>query len=73
MCTGGGLFRQNLTLNLNDVKSVKTKKPFGTLDLHGLSNTNTQPLSGGISFSMGGFNRLNTALIDDSIPLERQG
>lgn len=55
------------------MKSVKTKKPFGTLDLHGLSNTSTQPLSGGINFNIGGFNRLNTALIDDTIPLERQG
>ncbi|CRK90037.1 CLUMA_CG003761, isoform A, partial [Clunio marinus] len=72
---GGGVFRQNLTLNLNDTKSAKTKKPFGTLDLHGLTDTGNLSArsSGGISFNAGGFNRLNMALIDDTIPLERQG
>jgi hypothetical protein len=73
---GGGLFRQNLTLNLNDTKSAKTKKPFGTLDLHGLTdagNLSSRSSGGGMSFNAGGFNRLNMALIDDTIPLERQG
>lgn len=72
---GGALFRQNLTLNLNDAKSSKAKKPFGTLDLHGLTDAGnlSSRSSGGISFNAGGFNRLNMALIDDTIPLERQG
>lgn len=72
---GGSLFRQNLTLNLNDAK-VKTKKPFGTLDLHGLTDSGgnlSSRSSAGMSFNVGGFNRLNMALIDDTIPLERQG
>lgn len=74
-CVGGGVFRQNLTLNLNDAKPTKTKKPFGTLDLHGLTDAGnlSSRSSGGMSFNAGGFNRLNMALIDDSIPLERQG
>lgn len=74
--SGGSLFRQNLTLNLNDSKAAKVKKPFGTLDLHGLSSTGgnlSSRSSAGFSFNVGGFNRLNMALIDDSIPLERQG
>jgi hypothetical protein len=64
-----------LTLNLNDTKSVKMKKPFGTLDLHGLTDGGnlSSRSSGGMSFNTGGFNRLNMALIDDTIPLERQG
>ncbi|KAG5672020.1 hypothetical protein PVAND_002182 [Polypedilum vanderplanki] len=72
---GGSLFRQNLTLNLNDAKASKMKKkPFGTLDLHGLTDSgNISRSSIGMSFNVGGFNRLNMALIDDSIPLERQG
>ena len=55
---------------------VRTKKPFGTLDLQGLSDSGgnfSSRSSAGISFNVGGFNRLNMALIDDSIPLERQG
>ncbi|KAL7021283.1 hypothetical protein ACKWTF_011822 [Chironomus riparius] len=73
---GGSLFRQNLTLNLNDSKPAKVKKPFGTLDLHGLSTASgnlSSRSSAAISFNVGGFNRLNMALIDDSISLERQG
>lgn len=76
---GGGMFRQNLTLNLNDTKGSKLiKKPFGTLDLHGLTDASNlggaaRSLGGGLSFNAGGFNRLNMKLIDDSIPLERQG
>lgn len=73
--SGGSLFRQNLTLNLNDAKA-RTKKPFGTLDLHGLTDSGgnlSSRSSATMSFNIGGFNRLNMALIDDSIPLERQG
>jgi hypothetical protein len=51
------------------------KKPFGTLDLHGLTDSGnlSSRSSAGMSFNVGGFNRLNMALIDDTIPLERQG
>jgi hypothetical protein len=45
------------------------------LDLHGLTDAGnlSSRSSGGMSFNAGGFNRLNMALIDDTIPLERQG
>lgn len=42
------------------------KKPFGTLDLHGLSGDPA-------SLHFGGYNRVNMDLIDASIPLDRQG
>jgi hypothetical protein len=40
--------------------------------LHGLTDGGSRS-SATMSFNVGGFNRLNMALIDDSIPLERQG
>lgn len=51
---------------------MKTKKPFGTLELHGLPDGENMS-NRSFTFNVGGFNRLNMALIDVTIPLERQG
>lgn len=59
------LFRQNLTLNLNE--SRQATKQFGSLDLRGLSSTKELNMN----LSQGYVTAVD--LIDVTIPLERQG
>uniref|UniRef100_A0A1I8MI17 SH2 domain-containing adapter protein D n=1 Tax=Musca domestica TaxID=7370 RepID=A0A1I8MI17_MUSDO len=59
------IFRQNLTLNLNEPRQTNNK--FGSLDLRGLSNNKELNLN----LNQGFANAVD--LIDVSIPLERQG
>nr|XP_013101135.1 unnamed protein product [Stomoxys calcitrans] len=59
------IFRQNLTLNLNEPRQANNK--FGSLDLRGLSNNKELNLN----LNQGFTNAVD--LIDVSIPLERQG
>lgn len=59
------IFRQNLTLNLNEPRQSNNK--FGSLDLRGLSNNKELNLN----LNQGFANAVD--LIDVSIPLERQG
>ncbi|XP_061400814.1 probable serine/threonine-protein kinase DDB_G0282963 [Musca vetustissima] len=59
------MFRQNLTLNLNEPRQTNNK--FGSLDLRGLSNNKELNLN----LNQGFANAVD--LIDVSIPLERQG
>lgn len=60
------IFRQNLTLNLNEPRQANNK--FGSLDLRGLS-TNNKELN--LNLNQGFATAVD--LIDVSIPLERQG
>lgn len=60
------MFRQNLTLNLNEPRQANNK--FGSLDLRGLS-TNNKELN--LNLNQGFTTAVD--LIDVSIPLERQG
>ncbi|XP_055380418.1 hybrid signal transduction histidine kinase A-like [Condylostylus longicornis] len=65
----GNLFRQNLTLNFNEIKSANNHK-FGSLDLRGAPNLkglNLNLSSSGIGYQSA------VDLIDVTIPLERQG
>jgi hypothetical protein len=58
------MFRQNLTLNFNEIKPAKK---FGTLDLQSIQQTKALNLPFDI-------NKTSVVdLIDASIPLERQG
>ncbi|XP_075157487.1 SH2 domain-containing adapter heavyweight [Haematobia irritans] len=59
------MFRQNLTLNLNEPRQTNNK--FGSLDLRGISNNKELNLN----LNQGFANAVD--LIDVSIPLERQG
>ncbi|ALC49203.1 CG43921 [Drosophila busckii] len=59
------LFRQNLTLNLNEPR--QTSKQFGSLDLRGLSSHKE------LNMSLGQGYVTAVDLIDVAIPLERQG
>jgi len=63
--TDTALFRQNLTLNLNE--SRQATKQFGSLDLRGL-NSNKEL---NMNLSQGYVTAVD--LIDVTIPLERQG
>lgn len=59
------MFRQNLTLNLNEPRQTNPK--FGSLDLRGVSNNKELNLNLNQGFGTA------VDLIDVSIPLERQG
>lgn len=66
LVTDSAIFRQNLTLNLNEPRQSNNK--FGSLDLRGLSNNKELNLNlNATAFA----NAVD--LIDVSIPLERQG
>lgn len=70
MISETGVFRQNLTLNLNE------SKKFASLDLHGVGMASGGGLDTGRNKGLKlnlGINTSIVDLIDITIPLERQG
>ena len=73
-----GIFRQNLTLNLNETKAQQqtTNNKFGSLDLRfgaTSSSNQTKGLNLNLSSTGIGFSSSAVDLIDVGVPLERQG
>lgn len=73
-----GVFRQNLTLNLNESKNSvgQTTPKFASLDLHGVGMASGGGMDTGRNKGLKlnlGMNTSIVDLIDITIPLERQG